>query len=394
MCDTLCRLAQGRTLFAKNSDRPVGERQLVEAHPARTGGGELRASHIVIPDEGAFATVGSRPEWCWGFEHGVNEHRVAIGNEKVWTVDDPHAAAPGLIGMDLVRLGLERARTADDALTVMTGLLDRHGQGGDCELDGDPYWSSFLVADPEGAWILETSGSTWAARPVDGGAAISNRISLSTDWQRASADLSAGADFDEWRDPEVPTAIGDLRLAVTRPVAAVVDDPRHLTATLRDHGREQWGRVGDPGFVPPPPELAADFTGITVCMHLRDSQATAASMIAVLSRDRREPLRAWVTTGSPCVAVYVPVFPPAWVPPELADPSTWDRFERLRMRVEEHPDELETVREVLGPIEADLWADADDVARALAAGGGSDAVRAFMGATGPRLDLALLSLGV
>jgi len=31
--------------------------------------------------------------------------------------------------MDLVRLGLERATNADEALEVITGLLARHGQG-------------------------------------------------------------------------------------------------------------------------------------------------------------------------------------------------------------------------------------------------------------------------
>src|SRR6185503_9640723 len=103
-------------------------------------------------------------------------------------VDDPRLAEPALIGMDLVRLGLERSRTAEQALEVMTALLERHGQGGVADrTHAEAYFSSFLVADPTQAWVLETSARTWAARPVDDTAAISNRLTLGTDWARASA---------------------------------------------------------------------------------------------------------------------------------------------------------------------------------------------------------------
>ena len=123
--------------------------------------------------------------------------------------------------MDLVRLALERARTADEALEQLTTLLEQHGQGGSGEQDHDePYFSSFLIADPRGGWVVETSARTWAARPVGRGAAISNRISLGTDWTRASADVAPGRDFQDWRDPKAPTAIADLRLDATRACVA------------------------------------------------------------------------------------------------------------------------------------------------------------------------------
>ena len=106
----------------------------------------------------------SRPTWLRGAEHGLNEHRVAIGNEKIWTVDDPRGQPPALLGMDLVALVLERARDADEGLAVLTALLAEHGQGGSGEAKRDaPYYSSFLIADPHRAWIVETSGA--ASRP-------------------------------------------------------------------------------------------------------------------------------------------------------------------------------------------------------------------------------------
>lgn len=395
MCDTLCVVGAGRTLFAKNSDRPVGEVQLVESHGRRAAGGRLRTQYLEIEDAGAAATLGSRPDWLWGFEHGVNEHRVAIGNEAVQTVDDPQVAEPALIGMDLVRLGLERAGTADDATEVITALLDEHGQGGIADATHElPYFSSFLIAGPAGGWVLETSGRTWAARPVDDGAAISNRLTLRRDWTRASPDVEPGADFDVWRNPDAPTGHADQRLEATRAcvaAAATPHSPRDLVAAMRHHGTHPWGAPGsDPGDVEPPPDLVLpDGTGVSVCMHVRGFTVTTGSMVAELSADPTVPLRAWVAVGSPCASVYVPVFPPDGVPSELADPGVWRRFDRLRERVEADPAALADVRAALAPVESELWDEADAL---VAEGAARTDLVAWARASWPRVAAALTAL--
>jgi secernin len=402
MCDTLCIVGDTGTLFGKNSDRPPREPQVVEPHAVRTAGGTLRTQYLELPDTGAAAVLLSRPAWLWGAEHGVNEHRVAIGNEKVWTVDDAKSAPPALLGMDLVRLTLERARTADEALERVTTLLEAYGQGGSGEEDHDePYFSSFLIADPEGGWIVETSQRTWAAKPVGPGAAISNRISLTTDWTRASADVAPGRSFQDWRDPKAPTGIADRRLAATDACVAqgfaspATVGPRAMVATLRHHGTVAWGAPGDIGddgapCEPVPTDVDGEWNGITVCMHLRNYQATTASMVAELPRDTEAPPRAWVALGSPCVSVYVPVFPPALAPAELASPSTWTRFATLRDRVEADPDALAPTRAVLATVEADLWHAADD---AYATGSRARLERTVATSWAP-IDAALVRLGV
>lgn len=390
MCDALCVATPGGMLFAKSSDRHPDEVQVVEWHDARPARTPLRTQYLEIDDTGAFGVLGSRPTWLWGMEHGVNEHAVAVGNEKIWTTGRARAQPVGLLGMDLVRLALERARSADEALDVVTTLLEHHGQGGSGEPHHDePYFSSFLIVDPRGGWVLETCARTWAARPVGASAAISNRITLRADWTRASADVERGTDFDTFRHPAVPTALADRRLAATRAAAARTTDPRELVAALRDHGEGPWGAPGEARGIaaPPPAEAGDDFRGVTVCMHRRETHAaTTASMVAALTVDA--PPRAWACLGSPCCGVYLPVFPPD-VTPAWSDPATWSRFASLRDRVEAGTLTLDEVRGVLGPVEDALWADGDDVfASGDPARRGAFAERAFA-----PVDRALRQLG-
>jgi secernin len=384
MCDTLCAFQPDRTLFAKSSDRPPREPQLIEAHPARAGGSSLRTQYLSLGDDGAPALIGSRPDWLWGFEHGINEHRLAVGNEQLWTVDDPTSVPEALTGMDLVRLALERGHSAEQALDVVVSLVERLGQGGVGDRDaGKAYFSSFLFADPVEAWVLETSDRSWAARRIDpreGGVSLSNRISLSTDWGRASTDVAEAGDFDRWRRASSPTSHADKRLAVTRcaaDAAAAADDAsagaRELAASLRDHDAATWGWPGSAAedvAALPPAVIDRLGTGVSVCMHLTEVQATTSSMIASLPRSAEEPLRGWFAPGNPCVTVFVPTFGLDGLAPELAEAATWHRFEALRDQVEQArmadpggrgAECLREVRSVLAPVEAELWDEADSL---------------------------------
>jgi hypothetical protein len=220
------------------------------------------------------AVTGTRPAWMWGLEMGVNEAGVAAGNATIYTTHDPRGSAPALTGMDLVRLALERAPSAGEAVGLLGDLLDRYGQGGSGHRDADrPYWSSFLVADPSSAYVVETSGRTWAALPVDRTWATSNRTTIPA--------------FDAaHRHPRQPVAtLVDPRLEASRAVLAA--EPV-TTEALAQH---LAAHVGDGGW--------------TVCMHVEGVEVTTAALVAELPAGA--PPRVLVALGSPCTTPFVEV---------------------------------------------------------------------------------------
>ena len=377
MCDTLCAPGPRGMVFGKNSDRPPGEIQIAWPFGRRASAGcTLRTQYLSIGDTGAHATFLSCPTWLWGAEHGVNEHGVAIGNERVSTTHDAASAKPALIGMDLVRLGLERARSAPEAVDVMTGLIEAYGQGGIADAaNQEAYDSSFLISDPSHVFVLETAGADYAVAPFPAGVAISNRISLGTRWTRASAGVAPGDDFDRFRDHGDDTAQADVRLAASRRFLASAPPggltPAATAAHLRDHGTGPWGAPGREGPVHLPPDrVGADLRGVSICMHVRGRSTTAASMIAELPDAIADgaPLRVYVAPGSPCAGIYVPAFPrtvagpPPFVPLELSGEELWHAADALRRLVEADPAALSALRATLTPVEDELWAEADDVA--------------------------------
>jgi hypothetical protein len=325
VCDLLVALppatTSGRTLFAKNSDRPPGEAQELEWLAPRRDEGPLRATYIDVEPAPAptLGVLGSRPWWTWGVEHGVNEAAVAMGNAAIFTTLDPHGRPPRLVGMDLVRLALERAATATAAVDTLVELLERYGQGGSGHHGvDDPYWSSFLVADPSEAWVVETSGTRWATERVTRTRSISNRTTIPA--------------FDaEHRDPAMPPqTVTDPRWRASQ--AALAAEPVTVES-LQAHLRDDTSGEG----------------GFSVCMHVPDYMVTTAGMVAELPGPfpSRRPL-AHVCLGSPCRSIFVPVV----VGRALGDPPPWSRFADLE------PD----ARARFAPLEDELAADAPALA--------------------------------
>ena len=118
----------------------------------------LRATYISVPQvRHTYACVLLKPHWIWGAEMGWNEFGLNIGNEAVFT-REKREKQDGLIGMDLLRLALERCRSAKEALKLITTMIGEYGQGGNCGFHKAFYYdNAFLIAD-------ETRPMCWKQR--------------------------------------------------------------------------------------------------------------------------------------------------------------------------------------------------------------------------------------
>lgn len=339
MCDTQVLIGRDAVWFAKNSDREPGEPQPVVRFDAVRGDAAptVRATYIELPQvPERHAVLLSRPVWCWGAEMGVNDRGVAIGNEAIFS--RRATRAPALLGMDLVRLGLERGGSAAEAVDVITRLLEAHGQGGPAGFRDKRfcYDSSFLVADAREAWVLETAGREWQKQRVDGHYAISNRLTLE------------------------PLARQDTHLVpyFARAAARRALSEHHLRRTLTPslarmafHLRAHRRGNEDP----------ADGSNADVCMHaagfIRRHQTTG-SMIARLAPAGATVL--FTGTSAPCLSIFRPAafegeFSVLTPPERQVEALLWRRHELLHRRALADPALRQRLRATRDEIEAKVF---------------------------------------
>lgn len=402
MCDVLVALPDatrsGKVLFGKNSDRPAGECQPLHYSPGgkRAPRSRVQCSYAAVPEANrALATLGCRPYWCWGYETGVNEAGVAGGNAAVFTRSLRLAAReekPGLTGMDLLRFGLERGESAEQAVDVIAQLLERYGQWGSAvqgqEHAAGAYDNAYLLADSKEAWLLETAGRRWAAERVTRGVrSLSNQLSIREQRAKACSDLPEFAHQNGWwngrgqldfalayADHEhYSRQVSHLRWRRSQDLlqrhAGSIDIPL-MMKFLRDHYEDTF--LQGPQFHPYLPDF------MTLCMH--DSPSgftwgnTATSVVVELDPERSEPPAFWLAYQPPCTSLYAPYFMGAEIPPtvtragtagmevhppreaprdEFSEDSLWWRIYRLLQEVQRDPrGRHQELRGVFDPVEA------------------------------------------
>jgi len=356
VCDTLVALGNattdGSVLFAKNSNRDPNEAHQVVYVPEATHlpGSMVKCTYISIPQvEKTHAVLLAKPFWIWGAEMGANDQGVVIGNEAVFS-REPYGKEPGLIGMDFLRLALERFCSAKDALLGIVALLEQYGQSGNCGYGHSLYYhNSFLIADRKEAWVLETAGKQWVAEKVKDVRTISNLYTIQTEWDMASPDLvdyalerkyckdRSNFNFAKCYSDFIYTTFADGRRRQCFTSSTLNKSKGKinfglLMSLLRNHEPLPGGWSPDRGII-----------GQDVCAHagfgpIRISQTTG-SMVSSLSSEGDIH---WVTaTSTPCTAIFKPVWLDAGVPDMGAEPggeynpdSLWWRHEILQREVQ------------------------------------------------------------
>ncbi|NXD86126.1 SCRN2 protein, partial [Halcyon senegalensis] len=271
--------------------------------------------------ERTHAVVLSRPAWLWGAEMGANEHGVCVGNEGVWT-REPVGEDEALLGMDLVRLGLERGSSAREALEVMVELLERYGQGGSCKEEPVPfiYHNTFLLADRTEAWVLETAGRYWAAQRIqEGSRNISNQLSIGREITAEHAGLRQRARSQGWWSGDGEFSFAEVFSLPHLPARMEAAGARYRAGKelLRQHA----GHITAETFMA---ILRDKASGICV-----DSEGfrTAGSMVSVLPRDPSVPcVHFFTATPDPSRSVFKPfVFVAGVKPmPQVTSPTFRD----------------------------------------------------------------------
>ena len=384
MCDTMVALgnatADGSVILAKNSDRAPNEAHYLLRIPfaRHEPGSKVRCTYLSIPQvPETYEVLLCKPFWLWGCEMGANKKGVTIGNEAVFT-KEPYAKE-GLLGMDLIRLALERADTAEKALHVITELLAEYGQGGNCSHSGksQSYHNAFIIADTSSAWVLETAGEYWAAEQVRDIRTISNRLTIGSSFDLASPGLVEHAVERGWcksrNDFHFARCYSDFfysyfsraRARQKRSTDLLRASMNEITVetmmrVLRDHGERSTGSAFNP----------AHSSMRTLCMHAANNLTRASNSTgALVAHLDASQQTYWVTaTSGTCTSLFKPVYlngqPLADygpLPDATYDERTlWWQHERLhRATLRDYPTRHALYCEERDALEAKFVAEAD-----------------------------------
>jgi dipeptidase len=354
MCDTFVHIPAAKNksiIFGKNSDREPNEAQHIVHYPSTIRTNKLiKTTFIEIkhPTE-TYEVILSKPYQMFGAEMGCNEFGVCIGNEAVFTKMPFDKKNIGLTGMDLLRLSLEISKTANEVLHHIIYYLEKYGQdacGGYTDKNFY-YHNSFIIADKQEAYVLETAGKHWIYEKVQAYRAISNGLSIeekydgiskhaiefarNKNWIKKQESFNFKKAYSQWLMPKL--AACEYRRNNSEQQGKNYTDfsIENAFQVLRSHGEHQV------------PFLPNKSNTKSICMHangLFTPHQTTGSMVVELRKEK--PATVWLTgTAAPCISFFKPFYFGNDVleeinfikPTATADNSYWWQWEKLHRAI-------------------------------------------------------------
>lgn len=181
------------TMVMKNRD--VGATSLcevaIEEAASHASDAIYEAAYIDVPQVNkTYKFIGSRTAGRWGYAMGINENQVIVSDNDAPS-RDTLAFKSGLHDNDVIRLILERAKTAKEGVEIAAKLSEKYGIA----------WGGimFEIGDKNELWVVEVTGHRWAAKKYDNTvSARSNQYQIEDDYDLCSSDLVSFAVKQGW----------------------------------------------------------------------------------------------------------------------------------------------------------------------------------------------------
>lgn len=284
--------ASETTLFGLNHHAAAAQRHSVQILPGHfhEPGQLVPIANLPLPQaRQTYTVVGLQPHGGWGLAYGVNEHRVAVG-ATAWQSRVNECAAC-FEGSDLVRLALERSRTALGAADVITDLVRRHGVKSD---------HIYLIADSTEAFVVEACGNYWALLECGHSRVVTGAAMIRQDWRRLAPGLAAHVIEKGWWQDD------GSKIDFVRCLGEMTESAKNA--------QKRWGRASltisqqqgaiDLHFLR---HMLADHYQSNRDLLRADKASGLASSFLVDLQRTEMPLVVWLAFGPPQASVYFPV---------------------------------------------------------------------------------------
>lgn len=265
---------------------------------------------LSLPNE-TYEMCISKRDWAWGAEFGTNEFglSIALGKNESSSFGQE---IPLLNGTEILRIGLERSKSAESAVLWISRLIEESFS----QTNQYPVPKlSFLIIDRKDAFLLESFGPHWATKKIEESLTISHEYTIEDDFDFASItvkEIQAKTPSFSFRNhfnsvskkwSKKTSYVNPFKTEITSILKSGQGFSLEQTISLLQlHGEK------DHDFEPRSTKKRY------ICTHASgflQSQQTNASFIVEwdTSTLQLDPLRIFYTgTASPCLSVFKPFF--------------------------------------------------------------------------------------